>query len=104
MREEIRSAMQKMSEQELREVVEMATKMQTAAHERILIEGGRDILEKWKQLLACVARVQRQAGTCPELWIDASDWSEGHSEGEIIELSKYLDTERYTFDIGYHEG
>ena len=103
MREEIRSAMQKMTEQELREVVEMATKLQTAAHERILIEGGKDILEKWKQLLACVARVQRQAGTAPELWIDASDWGEGGLQGEIIELSKYLDSERYTFDVGYRE-
>lgn len=105
MREEIRSAMQKMTEQELREVAEMATKMQAAAHERELVEGGKDILEKWSQLLACVARVRRQVGTSPELWIDARDWSAPYAEGagEIIDLSKYLDSERYTFDIGYRE-
>ena len=107
MREEIRAAMQKMSEQELQELAEMATKLQSAAHERVIIEGGKDILEKWTELLACVRRVRRQVGTYIDFWIDVRDWKDPkyhEGMGEIIDLSRFLDDDdRYTFEVGYRE-
>ena len=97
---ELQERLKRMSQSELSEIMAYADQLRVEARVHEIGFGLEEILDQWKQLLACVSRIQRKSGIEDEdIWLSIRDWTAPGPEGEehILPLGKLADSHDYSF-------